>query len=73
MTNPFGPKPLRTSSMQIKITPKEKELVNFLVLISPQKNLSKWVMNLISDEFIRLAEVDDRVEDYLLKNYPDNS
>ena len=70
MTNPFNvKKPLKTTSMQIKLTEKEKAILQLLVKRSDQKNTSKFVMNLISDEFLRMAEIDDEIEEFLFENY----
>lgn len=57
--NMFEKKPLKTTSIQIKLTQDEKKLVGVLVEYLHKKSISDLVVSLIGDEFIRALEFED--------------
>ena len=68
MSHILEKKPLQSTSVQIRLTEKEKSLVNLLVERSPQSSISEWILHLIDEEWQRCMEFDSKVADYIHEN-----
>ena len=47
---------LKSTSIQLRVTEEEKELIREMARKSPQGDVSTWIMALVADEYKRLEK-----------------
>lgn len=57
-------KNLKSTTIQMRVTEDEKELIRLMASRSPQQDITPWLMSLVAEEYKRIKEFDSIIANF---------